>query len=282
MRGFRVALLVALVAIGTALAIPFAGAIAAGDGAATGAQSDNESNETSVGAKVSSFMQTSTVNASGEVDSGMFEAEYETADNRTAVVDRRADDIEQRIAELREQKRRLVEREDELNPVAYNARMSRLAGEIESLERQIDETRPRAEDAGVDPARFDGLRNNVSELRGPKVDAATETIPGRGPPAGVPVGPDEPGEAGDRGPPSDAGPPEERGNGQGNGNGRPASEPGDRGNGPDSPGNGGSDNGAPGDGESDGGQDGPDTPDNGNAADGNPGRGNPFLAPNWW
>ena len=143
MSSYRAVLLAVLVVVGTALAAPFAGAVEVAD--VTDAQGDEDvdadANETSVGAQVSSFMQTSSANATSEVENGMFEAEYASADNRTAVVDRRADSIEQRIADLRERKQQLTERKDEMNPVAYDAQMSRIVAELDALERQIDVTR---------------------------------------------------------------------------------------------------------------------------------------------
>lgn len=219
MSSFRAAVVAAIVVLGTVLAVPFAGAFALTDAAAVGAQDDgpnatdgnttdgnttdgnttdeNATGEPSVGTQMSSFMQTSSTNATSEVESGMFEAEYERADNRTAVVAQRADRIERQIERLHERKRDLTEREGELNDVAYTARMSRIAGEIEALERQIDGTTAKAERTGVAVERFDRMRANVSELRGPQVRAAADAIPGRGPPA-------------DRGP-GERGPPDDRG-----------------------------------------------------------------------
>lgn len=293
MSSFRAATLAALVVFATVFAVPLAGAIALTDAAATGAQQDgtnatdanatdgNATDEPSFGAQVSSFMQTSSTSATSEVENGMFEAEYETADNRTAVVDRRADRIERRIDRLRDRKRDLAEREGELNEVAYTARMSRIVSEIESLERQINGTETKARASGADADRFDRLRANVSELRGPKVDAVADAIPGRGPPADR--------GAGERGPPDDAGPGDDTpgngppgagapdnasaGGGDHPGNGRGPS-------GDDGPGNGGGDE-APGNGPGDGGAGG--NGDDGNpgdgAGDGSSGNGNPGNGP---
>jgi len=232
MSSFRAVVFAAIVVLGTVLAVPFAGAFALTDAPTIDAQ-DGGTNETdgnvtvdgnatdgnatdgnatdapSVGAQMSSFMQTSTTNATSEVESGMFEAEYERADNKSAVVEKRADRIDRQIAQLRERKRAIAEREGELNEVAYTARMSRIVGEIESLERQINGTAAKAEREGVDADRFDRMRANVSELRGPKVQAAAGAIPGRGPPADR--GPDERGTPADRGQSTDRGQPDDRG-----------------------------------------------------------------------
>jgi len=216
MSSFRAVVFAAIVVLGTVLAVPFAGALALTDAAAVDAQeggtngtdgnvtggnatSGNGTDAPSVGAQMSSFMQTSATNATSEVESGMFEAEYERADNKSTVVEKRADRIERQIEQLRERKQALAEREGELNEVAYTARMSRIVGEIESLERQINGTAAKAEQEDVDVEQFDRMRANVSELRGPKVQAAADAIPGRGPPA-------------DRGP-GELGPPDDRGGG---------------------------------------------------------------------
>jgi len=240
MSSFRAVVFAAIVVLGTVLAVPFAGAFAltdaptidAQDGGTNGtdgnvtegnATDGNGTDTPSVGAQMSSFMQTSATNATSEVESGMFEAEYERADNKSAVVEKRADRIERQIAQLRERKQALAEREGELNDVAYTARMSRIVGEIESLERQINGTAAKAERAGVDSERFDRMRANVSELRGPKVQAAADAIPGRGPPADR--GPDEREAPADRGQSTDQGQPDDRG-GQPNATGSDTEDPG--------------------------------------------------------
>ncbi|WP_256393335.1 DUF7096 domain-containing protein [Natronoarchaeum rubrum] len=226
MSSFRAGILAAVVVLGTLLAVPFAGALAVTDSATVDAQDDgtnatdgnvtggnatdgNGTGEPSVGVQISSFMQTSTTNATSEVESGMFEAEYKRANNRTAVVEKRANRIERQIAQLRDRKQDLAEREGELNEVAYTAQMSRIVSEIGSLERQINGTAAKADDVGIDAEQFDRMRANVSELRGPKVQAATDAIPGRGPPTDR--GPGERGPSDDRG----DGPPEDVGNSDG-------------------------------------------------------------------
>lgn len=213
MSSSRAVVFAAIVVLGTVLAVPFAGAFAltnaaavdAQDGGTNGTDGNATTDAASVGAQLSSFMQTSATNATSEVEDGMFEAEYERADNKSAVVENRTDRIERQIEQLRERKQALGEREGELNEVAYTARMSRIVGEIESLERQINGTAAKAE--RVDADRFDRMRANVSELRGPKVQAVADAIPGRGPPTDR--GP------GERGPPDDraGGPPEDAGAG---------------------------------------------------------------------
>ncbi|SNZ17321.1 hypothetical protein SAMN06269185_2983 [Natronoarchaeum philippinense] len=212
MSSVRATVFVALVVLGTVLAVPFAGAFALTDAAdaqsgganTTNATDGNTSEGPGFGVQLSAFMQTSSANATSAVESGMFEAEYETATNQTAVVDKRADRIERKIAQLRDRKQRLTDRSGQMSDVAYTVQMSQLASQIEALERQINET---ASKPGAEAARFDRLRTNVSAIRGPSVAAAADVIPGRGPPADR--GP------GDRGPPTEqgtnGGPPTERG-----------------------------------------------------------------------
>jgi polyhydroxyalkanoate synthesis regulator phasin len=203
MSSFRAVLLAALVVVGAALLVPFVGAavLSDGDGVQTEGINETDGNETDVGTQMSSFMQTSTASATSAVEDGMFEAEYEAADNRTVVVDRRADRIERQIADLQERKQRIAEREGQMSEVAYNAQMSRIAGEIEALERQINATKSKAEAVGAGASRFDRLNENVSSLRGPRVAEAAKTVPGRGPPGDTPGGQDG---AGEQGPPEDS------------------------------------------------------------------------------
>jgi len=300
MSSFRAVVFAAIVVLGTVLAVPFAGAFAVTDAGVVDAQDGgtngtdgnvttdgNATDAPSVGAQMSSFMQTSATDATSEVESGMFEAEYERADNKSAVVEKRTNRIDRQIEQLRERKRALAEREGELNEVAYTARMSRIVGEIEALERQINGTAAKAERVGIDAERFDRLRANVSELRGPKVQAAADAIPGRGPPADR--GPDERGPSDDRGggPPANAvADSNESGNGPpvagasdnvsaGNGAAGSDANASDNGGGPSGNDRGPSDDGGPGDGTSGNSDDSDDAPGNSDATSGNAGDDSP-------
>ncbi|MFC6716363.1 hypothetical protein ACFQGT_20115 [Natrialbaceae archaeon GCM10025810] len=157
---------------------------------------ENESESApSTETNVSTFMQSSTAAADDEVESGLFRARYENADNgsRADVVTDRTERLEAELASLEEQYEAVQERRNTSNasPVASEAQLTRLSVRIASLESSIDETESRAERAGVDTERLDELRRNASELNRPEVARTVSSIPGVGPrtDVGVPGGP---------------------------------------------------------------------------------------------
>lgn len=210
MTASRAVVLVALVVVGLALAP--AGAALDGPTADGG---DEEANETSMGAEVNAFMHSNTAGADDAVEAGMFAASYERADEdeRAAVVSDRTSDLEAKLDALEAERAALEEREGDLPPPAYDARMTRLAVEISALERALNDTETRAVESGVDPAEIRTIRGNAADLSGPEVAAVAKGIAGVEPPRGPPE--DAPGE-GTSGGPSDDAPGKERGS---NGNG---------------------------------------------------------------
>lgn len=171
---------------------------------------DNSNDETASEVDVSTFMQSSAADAERSVESGMHDSKYEAADDETRadLVVERTDDLEERLAALEAERDELREQEGDLHQGEYRARMTRLAVEIQSLEREIDRTEQRAAETGVDDERLDELRENASELSGPEV---AEIARGLGGPDGTPGG----------GPPDHAGADDQTDDGdggQGNGN----------------------------------------------------------------
>jgi len=168
-----------------AVVAPIAGA------AAGGTQSDatNATNDSSMGAEISAFMQSSASEADGAVEDGMFEAEYdERPDDRATLVENRTGDLQSDLADLRERRQELRENRDEMSQVEYRARMSRLVSDIRSLERSVNRTEPLAEAAGVDTTALRTTRNDASELSGQEVAelakhmaVVTDERPDRGP-----------------------------------------------------------------------------------------------------
>lgn len=198
-----------------AVAVPMVGAATSGATDGADRAPTNSTNDSSMGAEISAFMQSSASEADGAVEDGMFEAEYDerAGDDRAALVEDRTGDLQADLAELRERKRELQENRDEMSRVEYQARMSRLVSDIRSLERSVERTEPLAERAGVNATALRSIRDNASELSGQEVAALAR---------GMSVVPDE---RPDRGPDGD------RGNGEANGReGGPGENPG---NGPD-------------------------------------------------
>lgn len=140
----------------------------------------NVSENASVGAEVSSFMQASTAEAEGEVDDGMFEA----ALNRTEDPEERRQLIENRTQRLEERQQRLEERRAAIQStgdVRDRALAVRVAVGADQLEESVNETEPVAASVGVDTKRLQELRTNAQNLTGGDVAELARGL--AGPPA---------------------------------------------------------------------------------------------------
>jgi len=254
MTDSRLPVLALLCLAGVLVALPVAGAASA-DGAATGLANDTgtqANNNSTMGAEISAFMQSSASEADGSVDDGMFEARYaDDGTDRDALVRNRTDRLRSDLERLRAEKRELQAEKDDLTRVEYQARMSRLVGEIRSLERSANRTEPLAESAGVDPTALAEVRANASALSGSEASALASSLAvvpehvDRGPSDDRTTGPPDdragPGENGDEtaengtdGPPDDRGAGREEGTGDdtpSDGEGRPGGDGGESDNG---------------------------------------------------
>lgn len=218
MNAFRAVLLVLLVVSTTVAVLPTA-AVAADDvtgdattpGALLAATTQNDTaNDSSLGADISSFMQSSAAEVGGAVETGMWSAAYDATENRTVrsqLVERKTSDLRAELAELRERKQDLLaEREaGNISNAAYKARVGQLVGQINALENAINATETRARDANANVENLTNLRTEASELSGPEVAAVARNL------SGVGVA-----NAGERGPPSDVGNANESGARDGN------------------------------------------------------------------
>ncbi|WP_255192481.1 hypothetical protein [Natronobeatus ordinarius] len=197
----RTVVLASLIVLCALTIAPVALAFDAGLPAVGDDGSDDEPTDSKpMGADVSAFMQSTAADSSASVDGKLFASAYENADEdeREAVIADRTEQLEQRLASLEAERDELRDQQDDLNPVAYDARMSRLAVQIDGLERAIDDAAPRAAKTGVGVERLEALRNQTANASGPKVAAAAEGLAGVDPPRGPP------GHVGDR----DGGPPD--------------------------------------------------------------------------
>jgi len=187
------------------------------------ASTANETNNGTapLGSQISAFMQSTSATADESVESGMWEARFETANrtNQSGMVDRRAVVLETRLQRLQAELEALNSSDTPgLADVSHAARVASLTTRINALESTLNQTSTVAAEAGVNHTRLDRLRENASSLNGRAVSKLARGLtvvesPGRGPPA-------------DRGPPddrngneSDPGPP--NGDGPGNGQGPP-------------------------------------------------------------
>ncbi|WP_276252642.1 hypothetical protein [Halomontanus rarus] len=207
MTAIRASIFVVLLVVGGLAIAPVASTAFVGeliDDSSESAELDESTttNETT-GADVSTFMQASAADADETVDAEMFIVAFENGDNetRTELVSERTTQLEAKLERLEADREELDEQEDELNPAARKAKLATLAVRISSLERAINETQPRAAEAGVDTAALEKLRTNASTLSGPDVAEIARNISGVEPPRGPPE--DVPGN--DAGPGSNAG-----------------------------------------------------------------------------
>jgi hypothetical protein len=218
--------LVAIAAVvGIALvAVPVIGAVGSiapasdGAGAVQANGTDNATTDTaSLGTRISSFMQASTVEADSSVEAGMWAAEYNRTDSgeRPAVVESRIDRLERRSERLRDRMSRLQSRHENgtVPRVAYRAQASRLTAELGALDESINETSDKAQSVGVNTSQLDRLKTEVRNLSGQEVAAVAQDLGvGRPDHAGPPddvsssrntTGDDQPGPPDDRGRSSD-------------------------------------------------------------------------------
>lgn len=193
------------------------------------------------GTQLTAFMQSSAAETNDTVESGMWEAGFERADEsrRDRMARSRTDELGDRLEQLRDRNRTLTERYENgsIERDEYVARASSLSGRLSALRESIDGTDRAARAAGVNETRLDALRKNTTNVTGPEVPGVARGIVSgdRGPPADrgnrpgdVPgVGPGNANETGnasvangngvangnDRGPPDDAGRPDDAGGG---------------------------------------------------------------------
>lgn len=192
----RLAIVFVVLVVGALAVAPGASAAIVGglvDSTAESGDSEAETanDTTSMGAEVSTFMQASAADTDESVDARMFISAYENGDDETRerVVTDRTTHLEAKLTELEAEHDDLVDRKDSMNPAAYNAQLTRLVVQLDSLERAIDDTEPRAAEVGVDTEALEELRSNASNLSGPEVAAVATNIAGidrpRGPPQAV-------------------------------------------------------------------------------------------------
>jgi len=164
------------------------------DGNATdgtdGNGTDGDSN-VSLGSQVSSFMAASSADAESEVESGMFAAQWNrsNASERSRLVRQRTEEFDDRVAELREERRELLAAEN--LTARERAQAAWLATQAGSLDRSIGRMVEAADRANVSVDREDlgELRRTARNLSGGEVAEMSGGLAGNG----------------ERGPPEDAG-----------------------------------------------------------------------------
>lgn len=178
-----IVLFVVAVAFGLAVAPLASAAVMIVDDGSSADDGGDDPTPGANGSEVSTFMQSSSADADTAVEAELFEAAFEAADEdeRADVVRDRIERLEARAAALEAEREALDA--DELNEVAYEARMTRFAVQLAALEESIEATERRAENTtGVDADGLAELRSNASELGGQEVAEIARNLAGVSPP----------------------------------------------------------------------------------------------------
>jgi hypothetical protein len=191
-------LLTLLVLVGTVVVgLP---AVAAQETTTEAVATQNDS-ASGMGTQLTAFLQSNSAAANDTVENGMWKSAYNQSNEteRTQLVTNRAGSLEQRLERLQDRNATLEQRYENgtISEQAYVAQRSQLVAEIEGLQTAINDTDAAAEQAGVNDASLEQLKQNASEFSGQQVASVARGI--AGPPENV--GPDGEGQ----GPPEDAG-----------------------------------------------------------------------------
>ena len=146
-------------------------------------QSANDSSNTSLGADISAFMQSSAAEIGGAIEDGMWTAAFNGTDNRSVkvrMVQRRTKELQKELKNLRQRRSKLLEQHeaDEISEVRYKAKMSHLLGRINALQEAIDTTTPRARQVGVEVTQLRSMQQAAKNLSGPAIAAVARNTTG--------------------------------------------------------------------------------------------------------
>lgn len=220
-------LLVVVLVIGSGSAFSMAAAAQSSSsglsavGQSTVAQVDENASDTAAnvtaGERLSAVVGVGQAEFEGEIEQRAYGIEFAGAATENAkadVVADRLDRIEQRLDELEERKQELDEAREngEISEGQYNARMTELAAQTETVKQMANASEARAntlpaellEEKGIDVTSIQTLKQNAENLSGPEVVAIAQSIAGdrvgqsvsEGPPSSVGV--PSPDQAGDR------------------------------------------------------------------------------------
>jgi len=130
--------------------------------ASSGSVQDDErsANNSSLGAGISTFMQTSSIQTGNEIDREMWAAAFQAAPNRSArqrLVEQRVDSLERKLAALRNE---TGTTDDPSEAIILSAR-------IESLEQSVNQTAEVVNGSDVAAPKVDELRRSANDVEEP-------------------------------------------------------------------------------------------------------------------
>lgn len=219
-----VLLVAALVVVGfaapTVVASPAATSAGADASPTVQAADGNETaNETAPGARLAGVVNVQGAEVEGAVAERAFGEQLAAAESnasKASVLASQSGDLDERVEELRERKQRLQDQlaNETISHGRYRAEMARVAAELSTANRLLDRASSEArhlpsaalENAGVDLADLERLRQAAGNLSGPEIAEIARDL--GGPPMNISVGPPGnvtrgPPENGPGGPPSD-------------------------------------------------------------------------------
>lgn len=141
------------------------------------------------GAQMTAFMQSSASETNDTVESGMWTAGFERANEseQARLATDRTDELEHRLDGLRERNRTLTEQYENgsIDHSVYVTQSSRLSGRIAALRTSINDTDRATKNAGVNQSRLGTLRTEARNMSGPETAGLARGVVagGQGPPA---------------------------------------------------------------------------------------------------
>ena len=184
MHSLRAVLLATLTLCGFAVALPTAAAPSPAnpaDVSPTNLQSTQNVTNGTLGSEISSFMQVSTSQTKGTVETGLWVAQFNKTKKKSArktLVRQRVNNLQNELEDVKERKDAIVEarKNGEISMLQYQAEMSEIVGEIRSLEHSINRTKPRAETAGTRVNRLKKLDKQADTVGGPEVAEVARSL----------------------------------------------------------------------------------------------------------
>ncbi|WP_433625359.1 DUF7096 domain-containing protein [Halomicrococcus sp. NG-SE-24] len=135
----------------------------------------------SLGTEISSFMQASSTETQGAVETGMWVARFNATDNRSArqkLVRSQVDDLGRKLDTLQEEKQAIIDayQNGKIDELQYRAQMSGVVSRIQAIQQAINETEPRARTVGAEVQAVSRLENRASSVIGPKAAAVAGSV----------------------------------------------------------------------------------------------------------
>ncbi|WP_440007848.1 DUF7096 domain-containing protein [Halomicrococcus sp. SG-WS-1] len=143
----------------------------------------------SLGTEISSFMQASSTETQGAVETGMWVARFNATDNRSArqkLVRSQVDDLGRKLDTLQEEKQAIIDayQNGKIDELQYRAQMSGVVSRIQAIQQAVNETEPRARAVGAEVQTVGRLEKRASSAIGPKAAAVAGSVGSVDVPAG--------------------------------------------------------------------------------------------------